>query len=129
MLYERDAERVILTPGGSDHGCDVVVLGWGAQRENVLIQCKTTLHDELDSEVAVREIEGARPFYEIALGVSFRQRCLHTTARRLSKRTQQAARICGVSVQDRAWLSTELNKAKISLADVLAKDAKRERIG
>ena len=129
VLYERDAERVILTPGGSDHGCDVVVLGWGTQRENLLIQCKATSRDELDSEVAVREVEGARPFYENSLAVSFSQRCLHTTARRLSKRTQQAARICGVSVHDRAWLSCELSKANISLAMLLAKDASRERVG
>ena len=128
VLYERDAQRVILTPGGSDHGCDVVVLGWGAQRENVLIQCKATSRDELDSEVAVREVEGARPYYESALGVSFRQRCLHTTARRLSRRTLHAARICGVSVHDRAWLSAELGRTKISLADLLAKDASRERV-
>ena len=128
VLYERDAERVILTPGGSDHGCDVVVLGWGVQSENVLIQCKATSRDELDSEVAVREVEGARPYYESALGVSFPQRCLHTTARRLSRRTLQAARICGVSVHDRTWLSAELNRTKISLAVLLAKDASRERV-
>jgi len=42
VLYERDAQRVILTPGGSDHGCDVVVLGGGPQREDLLIQCKAT---------------------------------------------------------------------------------------
>ena len=128
VLYERDAQRVILTPGGSDHGCDVVVLGWGAQRENVLIQCKATSHDELDSELAVREVEGARPYYESALGVSFHQRCLHTTARRLSKRTLHAARICGISVHDRTWLSAELGRRKIFLADLLAKDASRERV-
>jgi SNF2-related domain/Helicase conserved C-terminal domain/Restriction endonuclease len=129
VLYERDAERVILTPGGSDHGCDVVVLGWGAHRENVLIQCKATSLDELNSEVAVREVEGARPFYENALGISFRQRCLHTTARRVSKRTLQAAKICGVTVNDRAWLSTELARSSISLAALLAKDSSRERVG
>jgi superfamily II DNA or RNA helicase len=128
LLYERNAQRVILTPGVSDHGCDVVVLGWGAQRENVLIQCKATSHDELDSELAVREVEGARPYYESALGVSFHQRCLHTTARRLSKRTLHAARICKISVHDRAWLSAELGRSKISLADLLAKDAIRERV-
>ena len=100
-----------------------------SQRENLLIQCKATSRDELDSEVAVREVEGARPFYENSLAVSFSQRCLHTTARRLSKRTQQAARICGVSVHDRAWLSCELSKANISLAMLLAKDASRERVG
>ena len=128
VLYERDAERVILTPGGSDRGCDVVVLGWGAGRENVLIQCKATSLKELDSEVAVREVEGARPFYENALGVLFRQRCLHTTARRVSKRTLQFAKICGVTVNDRAWLSTELARSSITLAALLAKDASRERV-
>jgi hypothetical protein len=128
VLYERDAQRVILTPGGSDHGCDVVVLGWGPQRENLLIQCKATSQDELDSEMAVREVEGARPYYESALGVSFHHRCLHTTARRLSKRTLHAARICETSVYDRSWLSTELDRMKIFLADLLAKDARRERV-
>ena len=129
VLYERDARRVILTPSGSDHGCDVVVLGWGPQRENLLIQCKATSQDELDSEMAVREVEGARPYYESALGVSFHRRCLHTTARRLSKRTLHAARICEISVYDRSWLSAELDRTEIFLADLLAKDARRERVG
>ena len=129
VLYERDAKRVILTPGGSDHGCDVVVLGWGALNENVLIQCKATSRDELDSEVAVREVEGARPYYENALlGVSFSKRCLHTTARRLSKRTLNAARICGVSVHDRSWLGTELGRTTVTLKDLLARDGSRERV-
>ena len=129
VIYERNAERVYLTPGGGDHGCDVVVLGWGAHRENVLIQCKMTSNDKLDSEVAVREVEGARPYYENALaGVSFSKRCLHTTARRLSRRTLKAAQICGVSVHDRAWLSAELARTTISLADLLAKDNGRTRV-
>lgn len=128
VLYERDAERVILTPGGSDHGCDVVVIGWGAHRENVLIQCKATSLKELNSEVAVREVEGARPFYESALGVKFSQRCLHTTARRVSKRTLQAAKICGVTVNDRAWLAKELAQSSVPLAVLLAKDSSRERV-
>ena len=129
LLYERDAKRVILTPGGRDHGCDVVVLGWGALNENVLIQCKSTSRDELDSEVAVREVEGARPYYENALlGISFSKRCLHTTARRLSKRTLNAARICGVSVHDRSWLSTELGRTTVTLKDLLTRDAGRERV-
>ncbi len=129
VLYEQNAERVILTPGGSDHGCDVVVLGWGPARENVLIQCKATSLDELNSEVAVREVEGARPYYESALGVSFSKRCLHTTARRVSRRTLHAARISGVTVNDRSWLSTELGRTKISLATLLAKDAMRVQVG
>jgi hypothetical protein len=130
VLYERaGAKRVILTPGGSDHGCDVVVLGLGAQLENLLIQCKMTSSDKLDSEVAVREVEGARPYYENALpGISFTKRCLHTTARRLGRRTLKAAQICGVTVHDRSWLSTELARCSITLANLLAKDANRERV-
>ena len=130
VLYERaGARRVILTPGGSDHGCDVVVLGCGASSENVLIQCKATSRDELDSEFAVREVEGARPYYENALlGITFSKRCLHTTARRLSKRTLNAARICGVSVYDRSWLGTELGRTTVTLKDLLARDGSRERV-
>ena len=126
LLYEGEAQRVILTPSGSEQGSEVVVLGWGAQRENILIRCNATSHDELDCDVAPREIEGVRPDYERALGVSFDQRRWHTTASRLTKRTQQIAQICKVSVYNRAWLSAELNQNKISLADLLAKDSRRE---
>ncbi len=128
VLYEKKSRRVILTTGGGDHGCDVVVLGFGPKKENILIQCKMTSRDELDSEVAVREVSGSLPFYEDALGVVFNVRCLHTTARKLSKRTQNAARTCRVDAFDRAWLAVELNRTKVSLVDLLAKDASRERV-
>lgn len=128
VIYHRDAKRVILTPGGSDHGCDVVVLQHGPQQENLLIQCKTTSRDELDSEVAVREVEGARPYYENALGVIFRSRCLHTTARRLGRRTLQAAQICGVTVHSRAWLSNQLEQNKFYLSELVEMNAHRERV-
>lgn len=128
-LYEKNAERVILTPGGSDHGCDVVVLGWGTERENLLIQCKATKQDMLDSEVAIREIEGARPFYENALQVTFNRRCLHSTAKKFSRRTHNAAKLCGVGIYGRSWLNDELGKTRIELSAVLAADTKHERIG
>jgi hypothetical protein len=128
VLYEKKSRRVILTTGGGDLGCDVVVLGFGPKKENILIQCKMTSRDELDSEVAVREVSGSLPFYEDALGVVFNVRCLHTTARKLSKRTQNAARTCRVDAFDRAWLAVELNRTKVSLVDLLAKDASRERV-
>lgn len=128
VLYKRNAESVILTPGGSDHGCDVVVIGWGEGRENLLIQCKQTSSNKLDSEVAVREVEGARPFYENALGITFGRRCLHTTARRLSRRTMRAAELCRVSAHDRSWLAEELKNANVTLAEVIAQNDCRKRV-
>lgn len=127
-LYSRDAERVILTPGGSDHGCDVVVLGWGEQRANLLIQCKQTSSNKLDSEVAVREVEGARPFYENALGVSFGSRVLHTTARLCSRRTKRAAELCRVTVNERDWLAEALRQTPVTMAEVFAQDIRREKL-
>nr|MBC8391632.1 restriction endonuclease [Deltaproteobacteria bacterium] len=127
VIYKIHAKQVILTPGGSDHGCDIVVLDWGKKHENLLIQCKKTIRSTLDSEVAVREVEGARPFYENALGISFKRRCLHTTANKFSRRTRNAAEICGVDLYNRSWLSEMLKKNKIEKSAVLAADYKREK--
>ncbi len=126
-IYKQKAQRVILTSGSSDHGCDVVVLGWGENRENLLIQCKMTVRDTLDSEKAVREIEGARPFYEKALGVIFNRRCLHTTAKKCSRRTMNAAKLCGVAFYGRSWLADMLAGMHIKQSDMLSLDARREK--
>jgi len=126
-IYKQEAQRVILTPGTSDHGCDVVVLGWGENLENLLIQCKMTIRDTLDSEKAVREIEGARPFYEKALGVTFNRRCLHTTAKKCSRRTLNAAKLCGIAFYGRSWLSDMLGRMQIRPSDILSLDARREK--
>lgn len=127
-LYKKNAQRVILTPHGSDHGCDVVVLGWGAAQENLLIQCKKTSGDKLDSELAIREIEGARPYYENALGVIFQRRVLHTTAKNFSSRTKRAAELCKVTTLGQQWLKSELSTSRINLSHVLNTESKRERI-
>jgi len=128
VIYERDAKRVILTPGGSDHGCDVVVLGWGQAQENLLIQCKSTRHDELDSEYAVREVEGARPYYENSLNVIFHRRCLHTTAATFSRRTRQGGDLCKVTMLGRPWLTDALLNQPVTLDEVLRRDCARESI-
>ncbi|MBI5591541.1 MAG: restriction endonuclease [Deltaproteobacteria bacterium] len=127
-IYKKNAKRVILTTGSADHGCDVVVFDYGAERENLLIQCKFTSRDELDSELAIREIEGARPFYESATGIIFNRRCLHTTAKKFSRRTRQAAELCDVTIHGRSWLTDILGSTKIEKTAVLATDTQRERI-
>ena len=128
VIYRIDSKRVILTPGGSDHGCDIAVLDCGKKHENLLIQCKKTIRPTFNSEVAVREVEGARPFYEKALGVSFKRRCLHTTSKNFSRRTRNAADICSVELYDRKWLSEMLKKHKIEKSAVLAADYQREKV-
>jgi SNF2 family DNA or RNA helicase len=127
-IYADDSERVILTPGGSDHGCDVVVIGYGKERENILIQCKKTARPILDSQVAVRDVEGSRPFYEKALNLSFNHRRLHTTAKTFSRRTRHAADICGVALEGRAWLGKMLDRKQLKKSAVLSADLKRESV-
>lgn len=128
VIYRIEANRIILTPGGADHGCDIVVLEFSKNHDNILIQCKKTIQATFNSEVAVREIEGARPFYEKALGVKFNRRCLHTTSKKFSKRTKIAAEICNVELYGRSWLSEMLDKNKIEYSTVLKADYNREKV-
>jgi hypothetical protein len=129
LLYERESNAVILTPGGNDHGCDVVVRGHeGSSERNLLIQCKSTKHRELDSERAVREVEGARPYYENALGIQFNERVLHTNASRLSRRTLRAAELCKVTVRDRSWIEEKLIKNPVKMCNLLARERIRMKV-
>jgi len=129
LLYERESNAVILTPGGNDHGCDVVVRGHGfSSDKNLLVQCKSTKHRELDSDRAIREVEGARPFYENALGIEFKERVLHTNASRLSRRTMRAAELCKVTVRDRSWMEERLRKNPVKMSDLLARERLRVKV-
>jgi len=117
---------VILTPRGSDRGADVVILGF--QGKNLLIQCKTTGAAELDSEFAVREVEGARPFYEEAMGLSFAERCIYTNADRFSRRTRRAGELCGVALHGGDWLRGRLAQHHVSFAQIITRNAARRRV-
>ncbi len=128
VLYERESERVILTPQSADHGSDVVALGWGPNRENVLIQCKFTKSDTLDSEEGVRAVSSSAPFFERPLGLSFSRKVIHTTARKFGKRSLKAAQICSVDLQGRFWLNDALEKYQPNLREVLDRSSKREKM-
>ncbi len=127
-LYEKEAEQTILTPHGADHGCDVVVRGWGTAKQNILIQCKTCVNDKLDSEEGVRAVEGSRPFFEKPLGIVFDRRILHTTAHRFSSRTKRAARMCDVDLLGLSWLAEALKRTPVMMADVLRREGQRKRV-
>lgn len=128
VLYGRESERVILTPQGADHGSDVVALGWGPSRENVLIQCKFTTSDRLDSEEGVRAVCSSAPFFEGPLGKTFSKRALHTTARKFGKRSKRSAHICSVELYGREWLHQALKQHKPTLREVLERSSRREKL-
>jgi hypothetical protein len=128
VLYERESERVILTPQSADHGSDVVVLGWGPSRENVLIQCKFTKNDKLDSEEGVRAVCSSAPFFEGPLAVTFSKKALHTTAKQFGKRSKRSAEICSVELFGRDWLKNALTQHQPTLRQILERGSLREKI-
>ena len=128
VLYERESEQVILTPHSADHGSDVVALGWGPRRDNVLIQCKFTKSDKLDSEEGVRAVCSSAPFFARPLGTTFSKKCLHTTARKFGKRSKRSAQICSVELYGRDWLLSALKQHKPTLKEVLDRGSRREKL-
>ncbi|MGV3660998.1 MAG: SNF2-related protein [Prosthecobacter sp.] len=128
VIYGRNAERVILTPYGSDYGSDVIVIGWGPLKSNILVQCKKTDNPILDSGESVREVASSQPFYEQPLGVVFDSKAVHTTARSFGRRSKQASAVCSVALHGRNWLDDALRQYRPTLQEVLIRDARRERV-
>ncbi len=126
-IYEPDAERVILTPKGRDHGADVLVIGHGLHG-NFLVQVKTTGSARLDSEEAIRELEGAAPFYENAVGIKFPKRFLHTNANAFSRRTRRAAALYRTELHGSDAIEEALNTRAITITQVIARNAHRQSI-
>ena len=126
-IFDRESDRVILTSRGRDHGADVVAIGHGG-KNNVLIQVKTTRSDKLDSEEAIREVEGSLRYFESTLGLKFTKKLLHTNASSFSKRTKKAAKIYDVRVEGEEWLSKALSLHQIRVSDVVARNAQRKSL-
>ena len=126
-IYEPIADRVILTPKGRDHGIDVLVIGH-QEHGNILIQVKTTRSGKLDSEQAIRELEGALPFYENAIGSIFQKKFLYTNVSKYSRRTRKAAQLYQVDIFGADSIDKHIKKYQITLAQVIARNAHRESI-
>lgn len=126
-IFDRESDRVILTSCARDHGTDVVAIGHGG-KENILIQVKTTKSDKLDSEEAIREVEGSLRYFESALGLKFTEKCLHSNVRGFSKRTRKAAAIYDVRLEGEDWLRKALSRHQIRVADVVVRNAQRQSI-
>jgi hypothetical protein len=127
LIFEREAERVILTSRGRDHGADVIVLGH-RDGSNRLVQVKTTGASKLDSEEAVRQLEGSIRYFEAKLGVTFGGKDLFTNVPGFSSRTKSAAGIYGVNLYGEAWLRQTLAKYPIRVSEVITRGAQRQSL-
>ena len=127
LLFEKESEQVILTSRGRDHGADVIILGHH-DGSNRLIQVKTTRSRRLDSEQAVREVEGSLRYFEAKLGVKFGVKQLHTNVRDFSGRTKKSAKIYGVRLYGEVWLSEALSKHSIRISEVVTRNSLRQSL-
>lgn len=93
ILLDRDgAQKVILTQSQGDKGCDVVAIGW--RNENWLIQCKH--RQNIKGKVgggSVRQIAGARKYYESKLGMQFTKIAVFSNVKKFDSAAIEAARI------------------------------------
>jgi len=126
-IYESESDRVILTPRGRDHGVDVVVLGHSTHG-NMLVQVKTTTTGTLDSEEAIRELEGGRLFYQKALGLQFEKMRVHTNVSKFSSRTLKAAKVYKTEPLGAEWVESALKKKNITLANIIERTADRHSV-
>lgn len=126
-IFDRESDRVILTSRGRDHGADVIAIGHGCG-ENVLVQVKTTTSDKLDSEEAIRALEGSLRYFEAALGLMFTTKLVVTNVGKFSRRTRNAAAIYNVRIEGVEWLRKALSKHRIRMGDVVARNAQRQSI-
>jgi superfamily II DNA or RNA helicase len=127
-IYGREADSVILTPKGRDGGADVIVLGFGPESKNILVQCKMTGRSILDSEHAIREVIGAKPGYARSLNLPVLEGAVHTTAKAFSKRTKRAAAPEGIKLQGSRWLRDALARHEVTLSQILKRNRVRKRV-
>jgi hypothetical protein len=124
-IFDRESDRVILTSRGRDHGADVIAIGHEGS-ENVLIQVKTTKSAKLDSEEAIRQVEGSLRYFESALGLKFTRKSIYTNVSGFSKRTRKVAAIYNVCLEDASWLRKSLARHKIRVSDIVVRNAQRQ---
>jgi hypothetical protein len=127
-IYKVDSDEVILAAGNNDHGCDVIVLGYGPHKKNLIVQAKTTKHRNFDSEVAIREVYSSKPIIERLLERPIDELVLHSTAVTFSARLRDAAKTCNVQVYGRDWLSRILKGNQFYTSRLVLRDSMRTRI-
>lgn len=126
-IFARRASDAYLTPGGSDGGIDVVVLE-DKKYGNMLVQCKYVSARKLSSDLAFRQILGAKPIAEERLGVSINNLAVFSSAQGLTGKSRRAARACDVHFFGRDWLKSSLSEQTITRAHLIKRLADRRSL-
>ena len=108
--------KVLLTPQSRDKGADVIVMG---DSVNVLILCNLTKHDHLKSELPLREIHSARPFYERFTQVKFGKLLLVSNVKSYGRQIQETAKTLGVELMDEEYIIQRVRQYGITWQDLL----------
>ena len=129
LFFREGASEVILTTEGSDHGCDVVLIGVGGRMgNNWLIQCKHTNQSKLSGDMPVREIVGSRWHYENSLKHKFDKLAVVTSAPKLGADLDRSAKGQKVDVFSGAWVAERVKKHGITREDTMAWRGRRTRV-
>lgn len=128
ILLERDgAEQVILTQGQGDKGCDVVVLGW--KGANWLIQCKHKQNPKGQvGGVAIRQVAGARKYYETKLNKEFSKLAVFATVTRFDNAAREASNIEHAVLFGLREMKSLYPGAGVKLQDLLRRKERTEKI-
>jgi SNF2 family DNA or RNA helicase len=128
ILIEMDgAEKVILTQGQGDKGCDVVALGW--KGENWLVQCKHK--QDIKGQVGgkcVREIVGSRKYYESKLDRKLNGLCVFSNVKKFDKSAKEEASLQHSKLFGLGHIKRLFPSNGISLSNLLIRKEQTEKI-
>ena len=116
LLVREYGGEVQLTKRSNDKGCDVVLR---SPKKNLLAQCKATGDKRLRGDSFVREIHGARTWYQDSLSTDFPALCVFTNARSYGRDGKKAARLYDVDLFAYDWLRKGLQRHTIDHTTLL----------
>ena len=93
------------------------------QELNILIQCKHTAQECLSSEIPLREVHGAKPFYEKSSQRRFDKLMVMSNADSYAVQVQSVSRLLAVDLLGKEKLSGYLREYGITERDILRRNA------
>lgn len=125
--YAHDgAHEVFLTPKSGDGGADIVVLGYGPNHDDLLIECKSTQDYEkkFNSGREIRTFQGAKTTFDQKFDTHF-SLVFHASHRALGRNAKEALRTNDIEGHGRKWITSKLKEHKIKYSDLMSRDSQR----